>query len=126
MACFLNQHRRMPLARGNANAREQAGHDAAVGIRKNGAQENAAALRVHFVVERLDETLVRKAALVRELHFHRHLAIAVPQFPGARELVEFQQRVFIHVRVDMDGINRHNRREQRARARNCRRRNCLP
>ena len=73
---FRNQQRRMPFAQRNADARKKPGTIVPSRIRKNGAQQNAAGIRIQPIIERFDIAAMREILFVAELQFHRNLSVA--------------------------------------------------
>src|SRR6185436_18419559 len=93
---------------------KQSGHNATVGIRKDGAQENAASVRVQTIIKRLEVAAVREVRFVGELQFYGNPSVAVGlDFLGLRQGVKFQERVLVNVRIRVDRVHRHQGREQR-------------
>src|SRR5438445_6053892 len=109
-----HEQSRMTFAQGNSDARKQSGHYAAVAIRKYRAQKNAARVRIEPVVERFDMAPVREVLFVGQLQLDGNLALGVRfQLFDLRQCVKFQERILIDVRIDVNGVNGNQSREQR-------------
>src|SRR5690349_13574346 len=107
----------MPVTKRHTDSGKQSRNNPAVPIRKNSTQQNAAGIRIEAVIERLDVTLVWKVSFIGELKLNRDPPISVSlQFFLADQRVETQQRVLVHVSINVNGVDRNNGGQQACRA----------
>src|SRR5579863_7638158 len=108
----------MAGAQWNPNTGKESGYNASIIVREYRAQQNAAGVGIELVVQRLNVTSVSEFGLVAQLQFDGDFAIAIGiKLSLAGQGIEFEQRVFIHVRVNVDRIHGYDAREARGRTR---------